>query len=424
MDFEAVETAIRSAVLVAGAGALGEFLEGIGCGRRDEPIRCSCGERMKSKGLKHKRLTSIMGAVPTPYARSMFQCPRCGKTRYPGDEELDVVATSRTPALRRMMARMGSKCTFKEARDDLRELAGVTVSAKDVERVAEAIGEDMHQWMEREHDGLRWNPPRLDIPKTIETMYIEADGTGVPMVPGELEGRKGKQADGSAKTREAKLGCVFTQTRLDDEGRPVRDPASTSFVGRIETAAEFGERLFGEAVGRGLFEAKRVVFVSDGAEWLRNLVQLHFPNAIHIIDLYHAKEHIADLSKLIFHNNPLRATLHRDRWWDWLEDGNVEKIIGQIREVSPRNPLHKKEIEREVGYFETNRERMRYGDFYDQGLFVGSGVVEAGCKSVIGQRMKQSGMEWSLRGANAILALRCVVVSARLEQYWEDRATG
>jgi len=338
-----VEMAIRHAVLAAGSAVLGQFLEGIGCGRRDEPVMCSCGDRMQSNGVKEKTLTSIMGEVPTPYARSMFQCPRCDKTRYPGDEELDVVATSRTPGLRRMMARMGSKSTFKEARDDLRELAGVTVSAKDVERVAEAIGEDMHQWMERGHDQLRWNPPRLDIPKTIETMYIEADGTGVPMVPGELQGRNGKQADGSAKTREAKLGCVFTQTMLDDEGRPVRDPASTTFVGRIEVAAEFGERLFGEAVGRGLFEANRVVFLSDGAEWLRNLVQLHFPNAIHIIDLYHAKEHIADLSKLIFHNNPLRATLHRDRWWDWLEDGKVEKMIEQIREVLPPSPLHKKE---------------------------------------------------------------------------------
>lgn len=210
MDFEAVETAIRSAVLEAGAGVLSDFLEGIGCGRRETPLLCTCGERMKSKGLKDKTLTSILGPLPRPHARSMFQCPRCGKTRYPGDEELDVVGTSRTPGLRRIMARMGSKATFKEARDDIKELAGVSVSAKDVERVAETIGEDMHQSMEREHNRLRWNTPDVDIPKTIKTMYIEADGTGIPMVPDELQDRKGKQKDGSAKTREAKLGCVFT----------------------------------------------------------------------------------------------------------------------------------------------------------------------------------------------------------------------
>lgn len=378
---------------------------------------------MQSKGLKDKTLTSTLGQLPRPYARSMFQCPRCDKTRYPGDEELDVVGTSRTPGLRRIMARMGSKATFKEARNDIKELAGVTVSAKDVERVAESIGEDMHQWMEREHNHLRWNPPDVGIPKTIETMYIEADGTGVPMIPEALEGRKGKQSDGSAKTREAKLGCVFTQTILNDKGRPVRDPASTSFVGRIEEAQQFAQRLYAEAVRRGLYEAKRVVFLSDGAQWLRNLRQLHFPQAIHIIDLYHAKEHIADIAKFIFHKNPLNAILYRERWWDWLEDGDVESILDQVRQSLPRNPLYKKEIEREIGYFETNKERMRYGDFYEQGLFLGSGVIEAGCKSVIGQRMKQSGMEWSLRGANAILALRCVVASGRLEQYWEERAT-
>lgn len=152
-------------------------------------------------------------------------------------------------------------------------------------------------------------------------------------------------------------------------------------------------------------------------------MQLHFPNAIHIIDLYHAKEHIADLCKLIFHKNPLHAILHRERWWDWLEEGDVEKILEEVGEVLPAHPLNEKDIRREIGYFETNKERMRYGDFYDRGFFVGSGVIEAGCKSVIGQRMKQSGMQWSLRGANAILALRCVVASGRLEQYWEDRAT-
>jgi len=377
VDLEAVEKAIRSAVLAAGNGVLSDFLDGIGCGRREEPVVCSCGTRMKSKGLKEKTLTSIMGQLSRPYVRSMFQCERCGKTRYPGDEELDVVGTSRTPGLRRMQASKGANGTFKKGRNELDEFAGVTVSAKDVERVAEKTGADIHKWTERENNSLRRNPPDTDVPKTIETMYIEADGTGIPMVYDAVKGRKGKQPDGSAKTREAKLGCVFTQTTFNDKRRPVRDPASTSFVGRIETAEQFGQRLYAEAVRRGLYEAKRVVFLSDGAEWLRNLRQLHFPEATHIIDLYHAKEHIAELAKLIFHKNPLEVTLHRDRWWGFLEDGHIERFLAQVRKKLPRNPLFKKEIKREMGYFEKNKERMRYGDFYERGMFIGirDGVV-------------------------------------------------
>ena len=98
------------------------------------------------------------------------------------------------------------------------------------------------------------------------------DGTGVPMVPSEVEGRKGKQPDGSAKTREVKLGCVFTQTSTDDKGFPVRDPDSSSFIGAIETVDFFSNRIEAEAVRRGLYEAEKVVVLGDGAVWIRQLV--------------------------------------------------------------------------------------------------------------------------------------------------------
>jgi len=79
-------------------------------------------------------------------------------------------------------------------------------------------------------------------------------------------------------------------------------------------------------------------------------------------------------------------------------------------------------LEREIGYFEKNKDRMRYNEFRRQGLFVGSGVVEAGCRTVIGQRLKQSGMHWTVKGANSIIALRCCFLSNRWEDFWEYRA--
>lgn len=135
VDLEAWETALRAAVLSAGAKVLAGLLEGIGSGRRDREILCECGTRMGSQGLKDKEFLTILG--PVRYSRSMFQCPVCKASRYPGDEELDIVGTSRSPGLRRMMARAGSQSTFKEGRDDLKVYAGLEVSAKDVERVAE-----------------------------------------------------------------------------------------------------------------------------------------------------------------------------------------------------------------------------------------------------------------------------------------------
>jgi hypothetical protein len=376
---------------------------------------------MESHGLKQKELLTILG--PVLYDRSMFQCPACGATRYPGDEQLDIVGTRRSPGLRRMMARAGSQSTFKEGREDLKIYAGLEVSAKDIERVAEGIGQQMETWSCQEREAILRQNETLRPDQTIPILYISYDGTGVPMTPEELRARRGKQADGSAKTREAKLGCVFTQTTTDAKGFPVRDPGSTSFVGAIESAEDFGWRIYGEAVRRGLLKAQRVVILADSAEWIKHLAQMHFPQATFIIDLYHARQHISELCKILFARNEKKIGHHRIRWWTDLDDGKVEKIIRQAQQQLPQDAEAKKKANTEIHYLEKNKEYMHYAAFRTQGLFVGSGVVEAGCKTLIGQRLKQSGMEWSIRGANAIISIRCIIKSNRLEDYWESRAS-
>ncbi len=418
VDLEAWESALRAAVLAAGAGVLADLLEEVGSGRRRPMPVCECGAVMESRGQRPKQLRTVLG--PVNWSRSRYQCPSCGQTRYPGDEELDVGDTGRSPGVRRMMARAGSQSSFQEASEDLRVYAGIEVGAKEVERVAESVGEAASRWSVREGEqavaeSQSGRPP-------IPIFYVCMDGTGVPMTAREREGRRGKQPDGTARTREVKLGCVFTQTGRDEKGRPRRDPQSTTFIGAIETADAFGWRLYGEARRRGLDRAERVAVLGDGAQWIKGIVDLHFPQAVQIIDLYHAREHVSDLCKLLFEQQR-QIHRHRMRWWTDLDEGKIEKIASEARRYNVGQAGSRKEVEGEVAYLERNRERMRYADFRSQGLFVGSGVVEAGCKTVVGQRLKQSGMEWSLRGANAIIALRCVRKSNRFEDYWESRAS-
>lgn len=407
-------------MLVAGAGALEGLINTIGSGKQKGPIICKCGTEMESRGLKEKTIMTILGGVK--YRRSMYQCRSCGETLYPGDEALDVVDTTRSPGLRRMMARAGSNSTFKEASEDLRVYAGIEVSAKDIERVAEGTGEATEAWHKKQQSAILQGKTETEAAAPIPLLYISYDGTGVPMVPWETEGRKGKQHDGSAKTREVKLGCAFTQTATDEKGRPARDPDSTSFVGAIESADEFGWRIYGEAVRRGLNSAGRVVVLGDGAEWIKNLADMHFPQATQIVDLYHARQHISNLCNMLFENDAKQILRHRIRWWTYLDCGKIEKFIRQALKKLPEDHVLKKEAIREISYFKKNKKRMRYADFRAQGLFVGSGVVEAGCKSIIAQRLKRSGMEWTVRGANAIISLRCIIKSNRFEDYWSERA--
>jgi len=420
VDLEAVEHALRAAVLEAGGKVLEQLLESVGVGRRETPVLCPrCRAAMESKGVQAKSVLTLLGWVR--FARSRFVCPRCGAVRFPGDELLGIVDTSRSPGVQRLEARFGAKETFKEVAEDLHLAAGLEVSAKDAERMAENIGEAVEQWTQCERREQRHADEDQTDGPLLETLYVEFDGTGVPMVPKELAGRKGKQPDGSAKTREAKLGCVFTQTVCDGEGRPVRDRASTSFVGAIENVDRFGDRLYDEAERRGLCRAQRVVTLSDGAEWAKNLAETHFPNAEHIIDFYHAAEHVARLTKLLYERNPKLLETQLERWTTELYEGRVQTVIDQASALLPKDPNAMKDARKEITYLIKKKDRMKYDQYRAQHLFIGSGIIEAGCKHLIGHRLKQSGMEWTVRGANAIIALRCAILSNRFEDFWEQR---
>jgi hypothetical protein len=238
----------------------------------------------------------------------------------------------------------------------------------------------------------------------------------------ETVGRKGKTDGQPAHTREVKLGCVFTQTDWDDEGYAIRDADSTTYTGAIETAEEFGKRLYLEAWNRGWSRAQKKVVMGDGAAWIWNLADQHFPCSVQIVDLFHARQHLWDLVRKLYPNDqPQQKAWMKVHQKRWLDKGKIEKLVLAIRSIQSPNAEVLEKVRTEADYFERNAERMRYPVFRAQHLFVGSGVIEAGCKTVVAARLKCSGMFWTLRGANAIIALRCSKLNNRFEDYWAER---
>lgn len=319
-----------------------------------------------------------------------------------------------------MFAAVGSEAPFDQGRRQIALLAGLEVTSKAVERTAETIGEDIARREQKEVDRAIQLPLPVVVGQPIPFLYIEMDGTGVPVVKAETEGRAGKVEGQPAHTRDAKLGCVFTQTTWNKEGFALRDPDSTTYVGAIETAGEFGKRIYLEAWNRGWERAQTKVVLGDGAEWIWNIADLHFPGAIQIIDLFHARQHLWEVARCLHPND----TPSQKRWilrhQPKLDEGRIEKLVALLRSLDASAPEAAEKIRTESHYFERNAERMRYPKFRSQHLFVGSGVIEAGCKTVIGSRLKRSGMFWTVRGANAILALRCCQLNSRFETYWES----
>jgi hypothetical protein len=354
-------------------------------------------------------------------SRPYYLCPHCHQGQFPADQELDVVDTDFSPGVRRMQAVVGQDASFDYGREQMNLLAGLEVTTKSVERVAESIGADIASRDRQEID----RAVQLDLPmilgEAVPILYVQMDGTGVPVVKKETEGRKGKLDGLPAHTREIKLGCVFTQTGWDEEGFAIRDPDSTSYTGAIENAEKFGKRLYVEAWKRGWSRAEKVV-IGDGAEWIWNIAREHFPGAIQIVDLFHAHQHLWELARLLHPTDIKRRNawigLHQKRW---LDKGKIAKLVASLRSIQTPDADLAKKIRNEADYFAINAARMNYPKFRKQHLFVGSGVIEAGCKTVIGHRLKQSGMFWTVKGANAILALRCCYLNGRFEDYWAGR---
>jgi len=402
-----LEVLVRAAVFKS-ANALVGFLLQEAANRIDTVYQPKPGQQ--SKGRASLRVDGMFGSFELE--RDYYYHEGKNQGHYPADAALGL-ETGHTPALTRLICLEGAdETSYQKAEQHLQETGGIHVSARQIQRMVQRVGAAAQQWQEREAQ-----PGGSAAP----IMYVSADGTGVPMRKEELAGRAGKQPDGSAKTRQAYLGCVFTQHRTDEEGHPVRDYESTTYVSSFSPIEEFGPCLRQDAIRRGLALALQVVLLIDGAEGLANMGRLCFPGAIQIVDFYHALEHAGKvLAALLGSKEHPDYKTRLGRWAKRLLNDKVEQLIAQARQECVGKP-QAEAVEKELGYFVRNTARMQYGTFRAKGFFIGSGVIEAGCKTVIGSRCKQSGMFWGQPGAENVLALRCIHSSRRLSEFWKDR---
>jgi hypothetical protein len=412
---EAAERAIRGGLIRLGGGVLEDLLAA-DPGYHGPRTGCGAGHQAQFAGYRDKTVDTVLG--PVTLRRAWYHCAACGHGSAPRDEQLGVAGQAMSPGLRKMTARAAAAVPFAAAARLISELAGITVTGRRAGRRAEADGKAAAAVIEARSAAVAARQvillPGGDPP---DKLYIAIDGTGVPMVAAETEGRDGKGEDGKARTREVKMAVAFTQATLDEEGFPVRDPASSSYLATFAPAAGFGTLMAAEAYRRGAGRARQITILGDGAAWIWNLAAQHFPAATQIVGLFHAREHLHDLANLA-------ARLLGPGKQDWLaarlaelDAGDIPALLAAGRDLKFIGSLAA-ERDKALHYFGTNASRMHYAWYRDHGLFVGSGVVEAGCKPVVGQRLKLSGMRWTEHGATGILTLRCQEASNRWDEVW------
>jgi hypothetical protein len=414
---EAAERAIRAGLLRLGAGVLEDLLAA-DPGYAGPRAECGAGHQAAFAGYRGKNTDTVLG--PAVIRRAWYHCAECGHGFAPRDAHLGIAGQTMSPGLRKMIARAAAAVPFAAAARLVGELAGITITGRRAGRRAEADGNAAAQVIAAEAEAIAASKLAVLLPGGAlpDKLYVAIDGTGIPMTAAETEGRAGKSEDGRARTREVKMAAAFTQTTVDEDGWPVRDPGSSSYLATLAAAPEFGIFMAAEARRRGAGQVRQLTILGDGAPWIWNLAAQHFPEATQIVDLFHAREHVHDLANLA---GRLLAG-HHDEWLAErlaeLDNGDIAALIDAGRDLKFRGSLTR-ERDKALHYFEANAHRMHYAWYRSLGLFVGSGVVEAGCRSVIGQRLKLSGMRWTERGATGILTLRCQEASNRWDQTWQ-----
>jgi hypothetical protein len=413
--------------------------------REQRPVaRCqgSCGHPQRLVGERPKQLLSLLG--PVTFVRPYYQClgvdeaeATCTHGEAPDDAVWGVRQRRTTSGVQREISYLCGRLTFEEAAESLCRLVPLEMSARQALSLMRPVGEALGSAEERQAQSIqaqakqaRSQADEQRQSKEIERLYIELDGVFVRMRRGSVPMEHEEERRPGDVYREIKAGAVFRAERgaRRSELAPgvyvdTPAPESLRYVARRTAKGDFDWLLYQLAEQCGLSHAQQVVVLGDGVPWIWKLVAEHFPGAVEIVDLYHAKEHVWDVAHAVFG----AGTLQTSRWaahaCSLLEEGQSEALVAAISALPPISPAPgqaRSLPQRAVDYFTTNAERMRYPVFRAQGMHLGSGIAEAACKTIVSTRAKRSGMRWTPEGLDALLPVRTAVLNGAYDSLWQQ----
>jgi len=398
-DLGELEGDLRTAALGFAAKVLGALLSG--------PLQRAAGVDTPT-GRRGTRTTTILTSVgDVPYTRA--HVPGCGSgPRFPADEALGLVCRC-TPAAAQLLCHEAARSqSYLQASANLALAAGIAASPSTIHRLVRTVGPDMEEW------ALSRTPARAE-PRRDIIVCLQMDMTGVRMLQKYLDGVKGK--DGAPKGRQIKCGTLFLMER-DGEGKYRKIGGSAVHVISFCDPVSFSAALEKARQKLATPHGTRLIVVSDGAEWIWNIVGDRFKEAFGIVDFWHAADHLHDLCEFALGKGEAAEGLFREwrrkmkvygadcviRHFEGME-GSAEKIQG---------------IEKRLSYFRDHRHRMQYRRFRREGWPIGSGVIEGACKSLIKQRTDLSGQRWSPDGALDVLWVRALILDGLHDEYWKS----
>ncbi len=443
-DLQTLEHSVLTACLALGRSVLEHVLTHAG-EQAERPARRDgeCGHRQRLVAMRPKQLHTLMGKVTL--RRAYYQCQvkeeepsaACRHGQAPFDQVWGPFTGRTSPGVQKLLGKLVARMTLAEAVETFGSLLPLPMSERQALNLIHPVGEALREQEEKQKEALfehaahhethlSEHPSVLGLP--IRRLYIETDGVMARMRRGTVPMEEAEAKHTGDVYREIKVGAVF-------EGRPGRErsdlapgvfldePGPITYLARRMSAEEFGPFLYALAHRCGLDRALEVVILGDGARWIRHVVEDHFPTAVQIVDLYHAREHVWKVANAVHGPGTPQGAAWANQADELLSHGKIEELVQLIKKLPdvPAEPDASRSVPQiEADYFRSNAERMRYPTFRAKGMHLGSGIAEAACKTVVSARAKRSGMRWTPEGLDAVLALRTAVLNHSYDPFWQD----
>lgn len=440
-DMQTLEQRVLTACLSLGRSMMESILNHAGeeAGRKARRDG-ECGHRQRLVGMRPKQLHTLMGKVTI--WRAYYQCLtkeeeesiECSHGQAPYDSVWGPFTGRTSPGVQRLLGKLVARMTLSESVETFNSILPLSMSERQTLNLVQPVGEALREREDEqvealfEQAGKKETQPSEHSPalvSPIRRLYIETDGVMARMRRGSVPMEEAEAKRKGDVYREIKVGAVF-------EGRPGRErselvpgvfldePGPITYLARRMSAEEFGPFLYALAQRCGLDRACEVVILGDGAHWIRRLIEQHFPHAVPILDLYHAREHVWKVANTVHGPGTCEGAAWAKQADDLLSHGKIEELVQMIEKL-PAEPDTSRSIpEIEADYFRSNAERMRYPAFRAKGMHIGSGIAEAACKTVVSTRAKRSGMRWTPDGLDAVLALRTSVLNQSYDPFWDQ----
>ena len=357
-----------------------------GCSRR-----CGCGRKAQFMGYRPRTLVTLVGEVRVK--RAYYHCEHCHTGVAPWDGAQGLTRRCYSPGVKAVVAETAVRMPYGGGMEFLARLTPLRIEESAAELIVQEVGGRVREAQAAAAEQYLSGRVPLPTGPPVERLYVTLDGSSAHI-------------DGA--WHDVKSGAVYAAQPGDED---VDRSGPKRYVSAQEPADDFMARLYVEALEAGVHRAEEVVVLGDGAEWIWNHAPVHFPGAIEIVDYWHACQHIHDLAKAQYGEGSLQGQRWAREHCTRLYEQGPTPYRRALRRMKPRSPEAADKLRTERRYFATHAHRMRYPQFREKRLMIGSGIAEAACKVVVGQRLKQPGMRWGHDGAHSLLAVRCLTLN-------------